>query len=321
MATFGGIGGALAATGLLAVVEGDDADPRWKLLVVSLLLIALAAALRLLPTPSVVKSTAVGLAVVGLPMFALTVTVDDGAATFWTGALLGVLCFAAWALPGFRHRHLFLGFGALATIGAFGSLSAPDPVQQDPMVAVCDQYMAEGDWESYDAECYDVYYVYEESSFYPSGITENLGEQGIIYLSGAVVCFGLTWWLDRRGRRGPGAALSAAGLLSSIAGAGLLVADFGDNSGPALLAMVGIIVCIVGSHGGRRATTWWGAGMASIGLVWFVTLQLEPSSSRETGGAIILAGLLLSAMAAFAAWANKQQLTTLAAKDSEPPTA
>ena len=61
--------------------------------------------------------------------------------------------------------------------------------------------------------------------------------------------------------------------------------------------------------------------MASIGLVWFVTLQLEPSSSRETGGAMILAGLLLSAMAAFAAWANKQQLATLAAKDSEPPTA
>ncbi len=306
MAAFGGIGGALAAGGFLSVAVGDDGDPRWKLLVLSLLLVALGTALRLLATPSVVKSMAIGLAVVGLPMIALTATVDDGASTFWTGALLGALCFAAWALPGFRHRHLFLGVGALAAIGALGSLTAPDPVRQDPMVAVCDQYMNEGDWESYDAECDDVYYMYEEPTFYPMGVTENIGEQGIVYLGGAVVFFGLTWWLDRRGRRGPGAALCTAGLVSSIVGAALLAADMGDDSGPILISIVGIVVSLVGSHGRRRATTWWGAAMASIGLVWFVTLQMEPDSARQSGGAVIIAGLLLSAIAAVAAVTNKQ---------------
>ena len=144
-------------------------------------------------------------------------------------------------------------------------------------------------------------YYDESSSLLPTGITNNFGDQGAIYLAGAVVCFGLTWWLDRRGRKGPGAALAVAGLLSAISGTALFAADLSGKSAALFVLLVGLVVCAVGTHGARRATTWWGAAMAAIGLVWFVALEWQPESSASMGGMMIVSGLILLAVGTAAA--------------------
>lgn len=304
MSAFAGIGGSLAGFGLLMVISGDGDSQRGAIVAGSLITMALALGLRLLPTPAPAKAAAVGMSVVAIPAFAIAATVGGDDANFLTGAVMAALSLTAWALPGFRHRHVLLGIGALALISAFGSLSAPD---HNTLADRCNAYANEGDWESFDAECNDVYYYDDSSSFLPAGLTDNLGEQGAIYLAGAVLCFGSTWWLDRRQRRGPGAALCTAGLLSSVAGTTLLAADLGDDAGPVFVAIVGLLVCVVGTHGSRRATTWWGAAMASVGLVWFVMLQATPDSTRSIGGAIIIAGALLVGIAAVARWGGRRE--------------
>ena len=91
-----------------------------------------------------------------------------------------------------------------------------------------------------------------------------------MYLVGAGSILGLTWWLDRRGYRGTATGLCAAGLTAALIGTVLLGNEFGDTSGPLLVLVVGIVICIVGTHGERRATTWWGAALAAIGIVSLV---------------------------------------------------
>lgn len=333
-AAFSGIGGAFAGFGLLMVVIGDDTS-RFKFVYLSLLLLALGLALRLLPTPSEAKAAAVGLAVVAIPTFSIAATVSDGGGEpFLTGALMAVLCFAAWALPGYQHTHILLGIGAIALVSAFGSLTAPDAPDMGDMgdyapVAQCDTYMNEGDYDAYNADnCDQIYNDYydsmptmQEDTFLPLGISDNLGDEGIIYLGGAVVFFGLTWWLDRRGRRGPGAALCAAALLSALSGSIMLAAELGTDTGPVLVTIVGLVVCVVGTHGRRRATTWWGAAMTASGLVWLITNSTDPSSTRGSGGAIILSGLILVGLAAAAGAVIRAQATPAPAESpmvSEP---
>ena len=319
-----GLGGAVIAFGVLTATQGEE-PKRGIFIGVSLALIVASWALRSFAKLEEAKAAAVGIVVVAIATFAVALTVDDGQGGFVTGLIAAALFIAAWALPGFKSRNLLLGLGALALVGAFGALSADD--NSNGEIEKCDQYLEVGDYDSFDAQCEGVYDDAFSSGFLPLGLTENLGTQGIIYLGGAGMFLGLTWWLDRRGYRGTATGLCAAGLASAVVGTGLLANEFGDTSGPILVLIVGLIICIVGTHGERRATTWWGAALAAIGIVSLVAIQMEPDSAAATGTAALISGLVLVAIAALstpirAAIRNQQSNDEQAAPPSSfaPPT-
>ena len=282
-----GIGGVMVAVGLLIAVVGENAS-RGKLAGVSLVLLLAALVLRLLVKISKVQAAAVGMAVVAIPTFAGAATISDGSGGALTYLLGAALFLAAWALKGFRGRTLLLGLGLLTMVGVFSTLISD--VSQDK----CETYIEDNDFDRYFEECQS--YVSDGSAgnlFLPNSITDNLGDQGIVYLVSAAVLLAATWWLDRRGYHGTGTGTVVAGLISAVAGAALLADEFGDTGGPIMVVVVGVLVCLVGAHGARRSTTWWGALLASIGAVAFVAVQWEPQSVSSTGGVAIVTGAVL----------------------------
>jgi hypothetical protein len=295
-AALAGVAGVIVAIGVLIVGVGDEPS-RAKFIGVSLALIVGAWALRSFVELEEAKAAAVGVAIIAIPTLAGAITISNSQGGFLTGLVAAALFLAAWALPGFKGRTLLLGLGALALVGAFGALSANDKSD----TAKCEQYLNDGNFESFDAECQSYYDDVGGSGFLPVDITDELGTQGIIYLVGAGTFLGLTWLLDRRGYRGTATGFCAAGLTSALLGTVLLANEFGDTTGPLLVLVVGLVICVVGTHGERRATTWWGAGLAGVGIVALVAVQMEPSSTSATGGVAIISGLVLVAIAALSA--------------------
>ena len=286
-----GLGGAVMAAGVLAVALSDNPN-RGKVIAVSAVVIAVAWALRMFVKLDEVRAAGVGMAVVAIPAFALAVTVSDGSSGQLTGFVLAALFIAAWALPGFKARNLLLAFGALALVGAFGSLIGNDSNDLER----CNQYLDDGDFESFfDDECEDLYNDSAES-FVPAGISDNVGNEGTVYLVGGALYLGLTWWLDRRGHRGTGTAFAAAGVVSTLVGVGMLADNFGETWAPLFVLAVGLVVALVGAHGARRATTWWGALLTTVATVWFVAVQWEPGSTAANGAVLIVSGLVLIAI-------------------------
>jgi MFS family permease len=280
-----GIGGAVLAAGTL-VLAAPAEDPRVVVIIVSALLLAAALAVRLGAKVAGLQAAATGIAAVAIPTFAVAATTSNGSSDFLTGALLTVLYLGAWALPGFRGHNLFLGLAALALLSALGALTSGDSLE-----GRCNRYVEQGDWDRYDEECY--YYESEGEGFLPTDITDNIGTQGAIYLLGAGAFLGGTWFLDRRGYRGAATALAAAGLFAAFTGTLLLLDEFGKTWGPLLMIAVGVIVSSVGSHGSRRATTWWGAALAAAGIVALVITEMEPTSLDAVGGSLLIAGAVL----------------------------
>lgn len=284
-----GLGGVVLAAGVFGVALGDDPS-RGRAIAIALAVIAVAWLNRTFVKLPEVQAAAVGMVVVAIPTFAVAATASDGGGSFWTGLLLAALFVAAWLLPGFKNRNLLLGLGAIALVFAFGSLSSTENSEFEK----CNRYIEEGDFDSFDEECQDV--AYEEPSLIPTPFTDNVGDQGIIYLVGGAAYLGLTWWLDRRGQRGTATAFAAAGLLVTLVGTAMLAAEFGGTWAPVFVLAVGLIISLVGSHGGRRATTWWGAVLTTIAVVWFVTVQWDPKSTVSNGGAALVAGAVLIIM-------------------------
>ncbi len=317
--TFAGIGGAVLAVGVLILAAGDDPS-RGTLIGVGIALAVAAWALRMFVKVPALQALAVGLFVVGGTVFSIAATADSGNSTLGTGLVMVAVFGGAWALPGLRHRNLLLGIAALSLVFALGTLSNRDTGHYDR----CMQYMNEGDFDSFDAQCQDLN-MGSSNSLLPTEITDDIGDEGLIYLAGAVALFGATWWLDRRGRKGPATALVAAGLASSLAGTVLKVADFGGTTGPLFVALVGVVVCIVGSHGARRATTWWGALLAAGGLIAFIAAEMKPESRPSTGAVAIIAALILVGAALVASAvqdnAKRVQAATAAADDTPPQSA
>lgn len=287
-AAVAGLGGAVLAGGALALALGDDPS-RGQVMATSGALIAAAWVLRMFVKLAQVQAAAVGVVVVSIPTFATAATVSDGTGGFWTSFLIAVLFIAAWALPSFKSRNLLLGLGALALVSAFGSLTSTDDGGE---LERCNQYLEDGDFESFDEEC-EAVYEDSSSSILPTPFTDNVGDEGTIYLVGGALYLGLTWWLDRRGHRGTATAFSAAGLISTLVGTSMLAAEFGEDWAPVFVLLVGLVVCLVGSHGGRRATTWWGAALTAIATVWFVAVQWEPDSTSAIGGVLVASGIAL----------------------------
>ncbi|MDO8389467.1 MAG: hypothetical protein Q7V57_03185 [Actinomycetota bacterium] len=313
---FAGIGGAVLAVGILIMVVGDDPS-RGKFIGAGVAIALGAWALRMFVKVAALQALAVGAFVVGGAVFSVAVTEDRGDSTFVTGLVMVAVFGAAWALPGLRHRNLLLGIAALSLVAALGTLSGPDNDHYDR----CSNYMDEGDYDRFNAECQD-FYDESSDSLLPTDLTDQTGDEGLIYLGGALALFGATWWLDRRGRKGPATALVAAGLAAALIGTALKVADFGETTAPMFVTLVGVVVCIVGSHGARRATTWWGALLAAGGLIAFITAEMKPDSSTSNGAVAIVAALILIGTALVASAiqdnATRSQVATSPADGTEP---
>jgi len=54
-----------------------------------------------------------------------------------------------------------------------------------------------------------------------------------------------------------------------------------------------LAVSAVGDHGQRRASTWFGVGVAAIGVISFFFSALDPSSVGEIATTLVLSGVLL----------------------------
>ena len=260
-AAVAGLGGAVLAIGVLVATLGDDPS-RGLEIAISAALLAAAWALRTSVKLDEVRSAAVGMAVVAIPATVAAVTGSTGtnsSSDFGPLFALAVAFIAAWALPGFKSRNLLLALGAIALVLAFGSLTSGD----------------------------------SSDSFLPTAFSDSVGDQGMIYLLGGALYLGFTWWLDRKGHRGTGTAFAAAGLVSTLIGTSTLAGEFGESSAPVFILAVGLVVAFVGSHGGRRATTWWGAVLTAIATVWFVAVQWEPGSTVAIGGVLLVSGVAL----------------------------
>lgn len=276
-----GVGGGLLTLALAALL--NEEFKRGTLIAAAALALAVSYALAIkLAQNESARSAAVGVVVVAIPLLAVGLVAPDSPASGTGVAFLSAALYAAaWAFPGHRGKTVLIGFAALILVGAFASLGS---VSEDE----CLNYIYTDNYDAY----------YENCSFYDSGdfqeeLVNALGNQGIVYLVGSAVLLGAVWWLDKNGYRGTATGLVVAGLTSAVAGVGLVVDRFGDTSGPVFIALAGVVICAVGAHGERRATTWWGAAMASGGVVAVLGVMIDPESTADFGTVLLLSGLVL----------------------------
>jgi uncharacterized membrane protein YwzB len=313
-----GLGGSVLAIGALIATIGDSPS-RGKIVGVAAVLVVAAWVLRSFVKVEEVQAAAVGMVVVGIVVFGAGVSVDNDRADFLTGIVIAALFIGAWAAPGFRGRNLLLGLGAIALVAAVGSLADGNSSQVDK----CNSYIDAGEFDRFDAECQNVFNDSSAANFLPTSFTNSVGDQGVIYLVGAALLLGATWWFDRKGLQGVATALVTAGLVSAVVGTALLVDRLDETTGPIFVSLVGLGVCVVGSHGGRRATTWWGAVLLAGGLVALVAVQMKPGSSGAAGAVAIVSGLGLVVLAAVGAAVQRATTpvvdTAVSAPSSELP--
>jgi hypothetical protein len=256
-----GIGGAVLALGVLLLIVGDSEPTRGKVVLFGILAFGAALAVRLLiPGERYLRSAAIGTGAVGLAALVEAIVWDD-TGTAWGSLLLGAAFIAAWALPGFLGRPLFLGVGALAVVVGIGQAVSDDEAG------------------------------FTEAVPFSRGV---LGGQGAIFLVLAILLVGLVFLLDRRGYHGVGTALVIPGLISTAIGIGDTVSRIGSETGGTLLVIAaGVAISLVGGYGERRATTWIGAIVAAIGVVSFFFAISEPDSVSGGGTLMLLAGAVL----------------------------
>jgi hypothetical protein len=289
-----GGGGALVALGIAAAIFGDSGS-RGSAFGAAVVILGAALAIRFVVDGQPdLRSAAVGAGVVGLVVLGLAIANDD-VGEAWASLVVGLLFLAAWVLPGFRGRNLMLGLGTLQLVAALGEATSSN----SPSDGILSDL-------PFDA---------------------NVGDQGAVLLLAAAALLGLVWWLDRAGYRGVGTGLVVPALASAFVGAAE-VADGIDNAGGALLVLaVGLVVCVIGSHGDRRATTWWGAVLATAGVVGFFYTTMKPDSVSSIAGMLVISGALLiggpAVARAIRASQNKDQSAPAAPSGSgalPPPT-
>ena len=253
-----GAGGAAAAAGIASAIVGDD-DNRVRLAIAAVVIVGIAYAIRLgVKSQPEMRSAAVGAAIVGIPGLALAATGDEtgGGTLMLTAALL----LAAWALPGMRGRPLMLGAGAVALVSALTTL---------------------GDDTAEGNDLFD--------------FADIIGGMVWLFVVAAIVLLAMVWWLDAHGYHGVGTSLVVAAILASALAVVKVVADLGSTGAALLLALAGHAVALVGNHGGRRASTWFGVAVAAIGTVAVFASAFDPDSTGDLAATFILAGLVLIA--------------------------
>jgi hypothetical protein len=284
-----GGGGALVALGIDAAILGDSGS-RGRALAAAIVILCIALFIRLGATQQPdLMSSAVGAGVIGLGTLGGAIVGDDIDAS-WATLVIGLVFLAAWVLPGFRGRPILLGIGALLMVAALGSATASNGAGDGGVL---------GDVPFSDA----------------------VGDQQIVFLLAAAVLFTLVWWLDRAGYFGVGTSLVVAALISALVGVAEASSNLGDTGAAFLIFAVGLLVCFVGSHGDRRATTWWGALLTTLGLVGFFAAIIKPESVGSVAGMLFVSGLLLIAgpPSGKRIRASRQRSKESAASGSLPP--
>ncbi|MCU1360919.1 MAG: hypothetical protein JWN99_2208, partial [Ilumatobacteraceae bacterium] len=257
-----GGGGALVAIGIAAGIIGSDGSRGRAIGAAAVILaVALGIRLRVHGQPDL-RSAAVGAGVVGLATLGGGIVADD-VGDGWAALIVGAIFLAAWVLPGLRGRPIMLGIGTLLMVAALGAATSSGGAENSGVLS-------------------DVPF------------SSVVGDQQVVFLLAAAVLFGLVWWLDRAGFFGVGTSLVVPALLSAFIGVAESTSNL-DNAGAAFLIFaVGIVVCLVGSHGDRRATTWGGALLATIGVVGFFAAIMKPDSVGSTAGMFVISGVLLA---------------------------
>ena len=254
-----GVGGLAAAAGIASAIIGDNADGRPRQIVAAVVVVVIAYALRLgVKSQPELRSAAVGAAVVGIPGLATAITNGDHVGG--TLVLAAVLLIAAWALPGMRGRPLLLGAGAVALVFALTTFS--------------------NDTTS-DTQLFDL------------GVADFIGGKSWLFVIAAVVLLGMVWWLDAHGYYGVGTSLVVAALLATALAVLKVVEGLGSTGAAMLIGLTGLAVAIVGDHGQRRASTWFGVVVAAIGTIAVFTSSLEPSTTGDVATTLILSGVAL----------------------------
>ena len=117
--------------------------------------------------------------------------------------------------------------------------------------------------------------------------------------------FGLAYyvlmaWLDHTGRPGAGIGFAAAAFPAASAGIAAAGPDLEQTGVGVLLLVAGLLLTWLGARSGRRFTTWaWGFG-AGMGIVLLVE-KATPDNVTAGGVALIVCGVVLVALAWFAA--------------------
>lgn len=254
-----GVGGVAAAAGVASAIIGGNADGRPRKIAAAVVVVAIAYALRLgVKSQPELRSAAVGAAVVGIPGMAAAITNGDhiGGALVLAAALL----IAAWALPGLRGRPLLLGAGAVALVLALTTFSNSTA---------------------------------RDTQLFNLGVADFIGGKSWLFVIAAAVLLGQVWWLDAHGYYGIGTSLIVAALLATALAVLKVVESLGSIGAALLIAFTGLAVAIVGDHGQRRASTWFGVAVAAIGTIAVFESSLKPNSTGDIATTLILSGAAL----------------------------
>ena len=279
-AALSGLAGLLLTIGWSALLQGDSSSVGGLYAgTITAFGAALVIMLKLTKNADL-RAAAVGAGITSLLLFCVTFIGDTEMNAGLGLILTAVLHVVVWALPGFRGRSIFLGFAALALIFGLSAAIGGEVLTDDR----CEElYYSD---EEVPEECY-------EDNLYsdlPGEVGNLLGKQGVIYMiAGTALILGVAT-LDRRGYRGVGTALIPAGMVAILVGALLMAVRMANAGAGVLAAIAGLALCYVGSRGERRAMTWWGAAMTTIGVAGFFLGAFTPDTNSGISFAIIVAG-------------------------------
>ncbi len=232
------------------------------------------------------RAAAVGVVTVGIVAFAFGAMGDEPGAERWF--LIGALFLLGYLTPGFRGRTFMLGAALIAGIIAMS-------------IALADQSLA-GPGGPAPLLGFDV--------------PGRLATHGrIAVICGAACCLA-TILSDRRALRGIGAAFAAAAIAAAIGGSVLLWSDSERIANAVAVALSGIATVATGHLTRRRATTWVGAGITTIGLAMIPVAAFEPDAAAANAPWLILGG----AVAALAPRGWRQLRVRRVSAGSDAPT-
>lgn len=275
-----GLAGLLLTIGWSSLLSGDSGSTS-GLYAGTITAFGVGLAIRLKASKNAdLQAAAIGAGITSLLLFCITFIGDTGMNAGLGLILTALVHVAVWIAPGFRGRSIFLGFAALALIFGLSSAIGGEVLTYDR----CEELYFED--EDVPDECYEDN-VYSDL---PGEIGNYLGKQGVIYMiAGTALILGVAT-LDRRGYRGVGTALIPAGMVAILVGALLMAVRMANAGAGVLAAIAGLALCWVGSRGERRAMTWWGAAITTIGVAGFFLGAFTPDSNSGTSLAVIAAG-------------------------------
>ena len=279
-----GIGGALVTIALIVLI-GGSVDNNAGTYIGSLAAFALGLFGRLRLDNEDIKAACVGAGITGLLAVCLVAISDLGMDPGPGLLITAAIHFLVWMAPGYRGRSIFLAFAALAMVFGASSLVGGQLLTNDR----CSEIFWEDSGDDIPSECYESSPIDDV----PGSIGDFIGTQGAVYLILGMALLIVVGMLDSRGLRGIATSLIPSSLLSIIIGLALVASTMADQTGALLAAATGVVLCIVGTRGARRATLWWGAAVATSGFLGLVWLMVKPGDANSSGLAVLIVAAAL----------------------------